>query len=182
MVTTDDGWLPAPVVRAASPNQDERPAGCSPEVVIVHAISLPPRSYGGSAIEQLFGNRLDPGAHPYFGGICDLAVSAHLLIRRSGGVIQFVSLDRRAWHAGVSECLGRPRVNDFSIGIELEGCDEESFTRVQYSALNRMLGEIRHRYPVIDRSRLFGHSDIAPHRKTDPGPNFRWERVRFESV
>ncbi len=177
-----DGRLPAPVAWRPSPNQDRRPAGCAPEVVIIHAISLPPRRYGGDAIERLFCNSLDPGGHPYFGEICRLEVSAHLLIRRDGSVMQFVSLDQRAWHAGVSECLGRPRVNDFSIGIELEGCDEESFTGVQYAELNRVLGQIRHRYPVISRDRLFGHSDIAPGRKTDPGPHFDWKRIRFEPV
>lgn len=161
-----------------SPNCDARPVGAIPEVLIVHAISLPPGEFGGTAIERLFCNSLDAGGHPYFAQIKDLRVSAHLLIRRNGAVVQFVPLHIRAWHAGQSQCEGRTRVNDFSIGIELEGCDDKPFEDAQYDALADLAKHIMHAYPAITAARIYGHSDIAPGRKTDPGPFFDWARLR----
>ena len=159
-----------------SPNCDERPKGMAIDVLVIHAISLPPDDFGGPAIEQFFCNALDPGGHPYFAEVCDLQVSAHLLIRRNGELIQFVPFHRRAWHAGESCCLGRTRVNDFSIGIELEGSDHLPFEPDQYSALTDVVQAIMVPYPSITRDRIFGHSDIAPGRRTDPGPQFDWPR------
>ena len=168
-----DGWLDG-VRRVPSPNCDDRPEGEAVSLIVIHAISLPPSQFGGGDIERLFTNTLDPGAHPYFAGICALRVSAHFLIRRDGEVIQFVSCDRRAWHAGVSRWQGRERCNDFSIGIELEGCDELPFEDVQYARLVGLIGRICAHYPVVA---LAGHADIAPARKTDPGPCFAWRRL-----
>ncbi|MFT3962583.1 1,6-anhydro-N-acetylmuramyl-L-alanine amidase AmpD [Propionivibrio sp.] len=168
-----DGWLDG-VRRVPSPNCDDRPEGEAVSLIVIHAISLPPSQFGGGDIERLFTNTLDPGAHPYFAGICVLRVSAHFLIRRDGEVIQFVSCDRRAWHAGVSRWQGRERCNDFSIGIELEGCDELPFEDVQYARLVGLIGRICAYYPVVA---LAGHADIAPARKTDPGPCFAWRRL-----
>lgn len=160
----------------ASSNQDARPDGMTAEVLVVHAISLPPGEFGGPGIERLFGNQLNPADHPYYREIGDLEVSAHLLVRRDGEVIQFVPLIRRAWHAGRSFCEGRPRVNDFSIGIELEGTDDLPFEDIQYRRLAELTGAIARAFPAITRRRLYGHADIAPGRKTDPGPCFDWER------
>jgi AmpD protein len=159
-----------------SPNCDDRPKGMAIGVLVIHAISLPPDDFGGPAIEQFFCNALDPSGHPYFAEVCDLQVSAHLLIRRNGEPIQFVPFHRRAWHAGESCCLGRTRVNDFSIGIELEGSDHLPFEANQYSALTDVVQAIMVAYPSITCDRIFGHSDIAPGRKTDPGPQFDWPR------
>jgi AmpD protein len=158
----------------ASPNFDDRPPGSKVELVVIHNISLPPGEFGGPYIEDLFMNRLHPGAHPYFAGISMLRVSAHYLIRRDGEVRQFVDTEKRAWHAGVSSWKGRERVNDFSIGIELEGADDTPFEDAQYEALNRLLTELNRRYGKLP---LTGHADIAPGRKTDPGPMFDWSRV-----
>lgn len=166
----DDGWLRG-ACHIPSPNCDERPDGERPTLVVVHAISLPPGVFGGKEIADLFTNRLDPDAHPYFSGICTLRVSAHFLIRRDGEVIQFVSCDRRAWHAGVSSWRGRERCNDFSIGIELEGCDEQPFSPCQYRALRDLIDILCRRYPL---SGIAGHSEVSPGRKTDPGPHFDW--------
>ncbi len=166
------------VKQVPSPNCDSRPSGVRPEALIIHSISLPPGQYGGSEIEEFFCNKLDCSAHSYFHALKDLKVSAHLLIRRNGEVVQFVSLNERAWHAGESFCLGRENVNDFSIGIELEGCDEDSFEEDQYAALDELIRLLIAKYPQFNRSRIFGHSEIAPKRKTDPGPNFEWSRVR----
>jgi len=160
----------------ASPNFDARPAGVTPEVLVVHSISLPPGQYGGPEIEQFFCNDLDRNAHPYFAEVCNMQVSAHLLIRRSGEVVQFVPLHERAWHAGVSSCEGRTRVNDFSIGIELEGTDDSPFDDAQYEALAAVTRSVLVAYPAITASRIYGHSEIAPGRKTDPGPLFDWTR------
>jgi AmpD protein len=143
----------------------------------VHGISLPPGQYGGPEIEALFTNTLDAAAHPYFSEIAHLEVSAHFLIRRAGEVVQFVSTDERAWHAGASSWKGREQCNDFSIGIELEGCDEEAYTDQQYGALNQLLGVLTKQYPDIRHDAIVGHSDIAPGRKTDPGPAFDWSRL-----
>ena len=157
-----------------SPNSDERPAGEAVSLLVVHAISLPPNEFGGPGIEALFTNTLDPNAHPYYREIEGQRVSAHFLIRRDGGLVQFVSCDLRAWHAGVSSWRGRERCNDFSIGVELEGCDEQKFESVQYETLNRLVAALKRRYPL---EAIVGHSDIAPGRKTDPGPNFDWSRI-----
>ena len=153
-------------------NCDERPGGELPSLVVVHAISLPPGVFGGEHIERLFTNRLDPGEHPYFEEIRDLRVSAHVVIYRDGSVTQFVPFDRRAWHAGQSRFGERTRCNDFAIGIELEGTDTEPYTAVQYETLGRVLAAIKRAYPSVHAVR--GHSDIAPGRKTDPGPAFDW--------
>lgn len=170
----DGDWLPA-ARQLPSPNCDERPAAAVVRLVVIHAISLPPNEFGGSGILHLFGNCLDPAAHPYFEQIKGLRVSAHFLIRRDGELIQFVPCSRRAWHAGVSTWRGRENCNDFSIGIELEGSDLLPFEDAQYLVLNRLLDELRRRYPI---EAVAGHSDIAPQRKTDPGPCFDWTRLR----
>lgn len=167
------GWVGG-ARRIDSPNADERPAGMRPELVVVHNISLPPGQYGGDGVVELFCNRLDPAAHPYYRDIHTLKVSAHFFIRRDGELIQFVACGRRAWHAGVSRWQERERCNDFSIGIELEGCDSEPFTEAQYAALTPLLALLRQRYPI---RAVVGHADIAPGRKTDPGPCFDWSRV-----
>lgn len=159
-----------------SPNCDQRPSGEIIRLVVIHAISLPPGRFGGDAIERLFTNRLDPTAHAYYAGIHGLRVSAHFLIRRDGALEQYVACDQRAWHAGLSSWKGRERCNDFSIGIELEGCDELPFEEAQYLALEHLLQVLRRSYPL---AAVVGHADIAPGRKTDPGPNFDWQRVRL---
>jgi N-acetyl-anhydromuramoyl-L-alanine amidase len=157
-----------------SPNQDERPPGTEITLVVLHSISLPPGEYGGDAIERLFTNCLDPEAHPYFREVCELKVSAHFLVRRDGSLIQFVPPERRAWHAGVSSWRGRSRCNDFSIGIELEGSEDEPFEAGQYTALLQLIKQLRKTYPIRD---IAAHSDVAPGRKTDPGPYFDWTRL-----
>ncbi len=161
-----------------SPNQDARPAGCAPELLVIHSISLPPGEFGGSWIERLFCNTLDSSAHPYFAEIADLKVSAHLLIRRDGELVQFVPFNRRAWHAGVSRYEDRERCNDFSIGIEMEGTDEGDFTNIQYAVLVEVVAALDQAYPGISPERIAGHSDIAPGRKRDPGPGFDWLDLR----
>lgn len=164
-------WLP-------SPNHDERPDPADISLLVIHAISLPPDTFGGPWIDDLFLNRLDPQAHPYFAGIYQRRVSAHLCIFRGGAITQYVGFERRAWHAGESLYEGRTRCNDFSIGIELEGCDTQVFTAAQYDALVAATRAILQRYPRITPARIAGHSDIAPGRKTDPGPCFDWARYR----
>jgi AmpD protein len=168
-----DGWVGG-VRRVPSPNCDERPEGQSISLVVIHAISLPPSQFGSGDIERLFTNTLDRHAHPYFARIAALRVSAHFLIRRDGEAVQFVSCDQRAGHAGVSRWQGRPACNDFSIGVELEGCDELPFEDAQYDRLISLTGILRACYPV---AALAGHADIAPGRKTDPGPYFAWPRL-----
>lgn len=170
------GWLQG-IRHLASPNFNQRPSGCTPRLVVLHNISLPPAQFGGGYIEAFFQNQLDATAHPYFQTIKDLKVSAHLLILRSGEVIQFVSLDQRAWHAGRSSYLGQQECNDYSIGIELEGTDDQAFTDAQYDSLRHVLLSIQQHYPQT-RYHLAGHSDIAPGRKTDPGVYLDWQRVR----
>ncbi len=155
----------------ASPNCDDRPGGIKISLLVVHAISLPPGQFGSDAIEAFFTNSLDPDAHPYFREIADMKVSAHFLIRRTGEALQFVSCTRRAWHAGTSVWNGRERCNDFSIGIELEGCDQQNFELAQYETLNRLVAALHQRYPI---EAIAAHSDIAPGRKSDPGPCFDW--------
>ncbi len=173
------GWLDA-ACRVPSPNCDERPAGCVPDLIVVHGISLPPGEFGGPWIDALFTNRLDPAAHPYFAAIHQLQVSSHLLIRRDGQVVQYVPFERRAWHAGASCYAGRERCNDFSVGIELEGTDETPYTPEQYRRLAQVVAALEAAYPSLSRTRLAGHSDIAPGRKTDPGPAFDWSCLEAE--
>lgn len=158
-----------------SPNFDERPEGSGISLLVIHNISLPPNEYGGDGIIELFTNRLDPAAHPYYETIQGLEVSSHFLIRRDGELIQFVPCTRRAWHAGASNWCGRERCNDFSIGIELEGSDFDPFTDAQYDTLTRLTRALKAAYPITD---IVGHSDIAPERKTDPGPCFDWARYQ----
>ncbi len=172
-----EGWL-ARARCVHSPNCDARPEPDDISLLVVHGISLPPGRFGGDAIERLFTNRLDPQAHPYFAQIAALRVSAHLLIDRRGRVTQYVPFAKRAWHAGVSRFGERERCNDFSIGIELEGTDTRAYTQRQYQALARCVLAITARYPAITPARIVGHSDIAPGRKTDPGPAFDWSRLR----
>lgn len=160
----------------ASPNCDERPAGSPVDTLIIHSISLPPGIFNGPGVEQLFCNCLDPDEHPYYREIKDLKVSAHFLIRRNGELVQFVPLHQRAWHAGQSYCEGRTRINDFSIGVELEGTDNLPFEDAQYASLAKLTDAIRSQYPAITKERIYGHGDIAPGRKTDPGPMFDWKR------
>lgn len=168
----DAGWLVG-VRREPSPNFDARPDGEAPWLLVVHAISLPPCEFGSDDVLDLFGNRLDPKRHPYFAGIHNLRVSAHFFIRRDGEVIQLVSCDDRAWHAGASSWRGRDRCNDFSIGVELEGCDALPFDDLQYHSLAVLGDALARHYPLRE---VVGHSDIAPGRKTDPGPCFDWSR------
>ena len=169
----DDGWLEG-ARRSASPNRDARPAGEAVSLLLLHAISLPCGEYGGSAIEELFNNRLDCLAHPGFDPLRGLRVSAHFLIRRDGEIVQFVEVGARAWHAGASRWRGRERCNDFSIGVELEGTDDSAFADAQYAALARLIPALRVRLPLTD---FAAHSDAAPSRKTDPGVHFDWTRL-----
>jgi N-acetyl-anhydromuramoyl-L-alanine amidase len=168
-----DGLL-AGVPYIASPNCDERAPGVEISLLVLHSISLPPGEYGGDAIERLFTNRLDPDAHPYFKEVYSLKVSAHFLVRRSGEVLQFVPVGRRAWHAGASSWRGRPGCNDFSIGVELEGTDDTPFADIQYEKLAVLIESLRASFPLRD---LAAHSDVAPGRKTDPGVHFDWARL-----
>ena len=170
----DAGGYANLATQVPSPNCDERPAGCAVALIVVHGISLPPGEFGGDGITRLFTNRLDASDHPYFATIADLRVSAHFLIRRDGALLQFVACDRRAWHAGKSSWHGRERCNDYSIGIELEGTDTLPYARAQYATLARLVRALRRRYPI---GNVVGHSDVAPGRKTDPGPAFEWERL-----
>ena len=160
---------------APSPNCDERPENMPVELLVIHSISLPPGEFGGPFVTDFFLNRLHPGVHPYFAGIGGMRVSAHFLVRRDGEVIQYVPCELRAWHAGASSWKGRERCNDFSIGIELEGTDEVPFTDAQYDSLAALTRALRERYGSLEAA---GHADIAPGRKTDPGPHFDWPRYR----
>ena len=160
-----------------SPNHDERPQGIVAELIVVHGISLPPDEFGGPWIDALFTNSLPPDQHPYFATIADRRVSSHLLIRRDGEVVQYVPFHRRAWHAGVSSFLGREKCNDFSIGIELEGADTIAYEPEQYLALTGAIIELCRAYRSLSLDRIAGHSDIAPGRKSDPGPAFDWIRL-----
>ena len=162
-----------------SPNCDDRPSGCVPDLLVIHNISLPPNEYGGDGVIELFTNQLNPAAHPYYLTIQDLKVSTHFWIRRDGEIIQFVPCAKRAWHAGVSIWRGKECCNDFSIGIELEGSDFEAFADQQYTTLIELTLALRVAYPIVD---IAGHSDIAPGRKTDPGPYFDWSRYRNSAL
>lgn len=174
-LTIRGGWL-EPVRKIPSPNQDLRPAG-ETSLLVIHCISLPPGEFGGGFIDQLFTNQLDPKAHPYFARLAGLKVSAHLLIDRQGQLTQYVPFHQRAWHAGASCFQGRERCNDFSIGIELEGTETLPFTDAQYAMLAEVIRTLLDTYPGLSPDRIVGHSDIAPGRKTDPGPSFDWRRL-----
>jgi AmpD protein len=172
-----DGWVPA-ARKLPSPNFEARPESARPTLVVVHNISLPPGEFGGTAITELFQNRLDCDAHPYYDShLRGVKVSAHFVIRRDGGLEQYVSCDARAWHAGASNFFGRERCNDFSIGIELEGSDATAFETAQYETLGGLVKALAAHYPV---EALAGHADIAPDRKTDPGPHFEWRRLQHD--
>lgn len=174
-ITLDAQGYARSIRQVASPNCDDRPGGAIINLVVIHAISLPPGEFTGDGVERLFTNHCDPDAHPVFAELQALRVSAHFFIRRDGEIIQFVSCLQRAWHAGISVWQGRERCNDFSIGIELEGSDYQAFAPAQYTSLIDLLEEIRRRYPI---EHIVGHSDIAPGRKTDPGPFFDWRPIR----
>lgn len=173
----DNGWL-TNARQLASPNCDDRPDAAMIDLVVIHAISLPPGHFGGPYIDQLFTNSLDSLADPYFAEIEGLQVSAHTLIRRDGSITQYVPFHRRAWHAGQSSYGERENCNDFSIGIELEGGDDHPYEPAQYQTLVVLLQLLMHRYPAITPERVCGHCDIAPGRKTDPGPTFDWAYLR----
>lgn len=174
----EDGWSTG-ATQQFSPNFDFRPTGGAIDLLVIHNISLPPRQFGGNFITDLFLNQLDYDAHPYFDQLRPLRVSSHFLIRRDGEVVQYVSTENRAWHAGASEFEGRPRCNDFSIGIELEGSDFDPFTEAQYITLGQLTLALHQRYSL---QHIVGHEDIAPVRKTDPGPYFEWQRYQNEMV
>ena len=171
-----DGWL-AGARKVASPNFNSRPQEEHPELIVLHNISLPPGEFGGNHIEALFTNALDPTLHPYFESIAHLRVSAHFLLDRLGEILQFVATSDRAWHAGESHWCGRDNCNDFSIGIELEGTDDEAYTESQYAQLSKLIEALRQYHPSLDHGDIVGHSDIAPGRKTDPGACFDWQRL-----
>ena len=171
-----DGILQG-ATQIASPNFNARPVDTEIQLIVIHNISLPPSQFGGGYIQQFFQNKLDHSVHPYFQTIADLKVSTHLLILRTGEIIQIVSFDDRAWHAGRSRYLGVPECNDYSIGIELEGTDDLPFTDAQYDAVIQAIFSIQQAYPHT-RQHIAGHSDIAPGRKTDPGEHLDWQRIR----
>jgi AmpD protein len=166
------------VLQIASPNCDPRPGAEEPSLIVVHGISLPPGEFGGPWIDRLFTNNLPADAHPYFAEIHGLRVSSHLVLRRDGEITQYVKFTERAWHAGRSSFLGRENCNDFSIGIELEGTDFLAYEAAQYDALAEVVAALCAAYPTLSTDRIVGHSDIAPGRKTDPGPAFDWKRAR----
>jgi N-acetyl-anhydromuramoyl-L-alanine amidase len=173
-LTLDEQGVIGEIRQVASPNRDARPAGTAVELVVIHNISLPPGQFSGDAIERLFTNTLDCAGHPYYAGLRGLRVSSHFLLRRDGTPIQFVACSQRAWHAGESSWRGRAACNDFSVGIELEGADVVPFTDRQYAALKLLIAALRAHYPIAG---IAGHSEIAPGRKTDPGPCFDWQRI-----
>lgn len=169
------GWVTG-IAHCASPNYNARP--CEVDLLVIHCISLPPGEFGGPYIQDLFLNQLDCQQHPYFAQLQDMQVSAHFVIDRNGEPTQFVSCDQRAWHAGQSAFGGRAGCNDFSIGIELEGTESEAYTPAQYQTLVALTQAIQLHYPAITNERITGHEDIAPGRKTDPGPSFDWQHYR----
>ncbi|WNN45124.1 1,6-anhydro-N-acetylmuramyl-L-alanine amidase AmpD [Winslowiella toletana] len=171
-----DGWIVG-VKQVPSPHFNSRPADEEPSLLVVHNISLPPGEFGGPYIDALFTGQLDASAHPFFAGIAQLRVSAHCLIRRDGEIVQYVPFHLRAWHAGISRWQGRENCNDFSVGVELEGTDILPYTDAQYQALQQITALLMQHYPLTVE-RITGHSDIAPERKTDPGPAFDWELFR----
>ena len=170
-------WLTGATV-VPSPNCSARPANTEVDLLVIHNISLPPGEFGTGCVDELFCNSLDTGAHPFFATLRELQVSAHLLIDREGSVRQYVPFDQQAWHAGQSFFQGRERCNEFSIGIELEGTDDTEFTGHQYTSLVAVSALLLRRYPELTEDRIVGHSDIAPGRKTDPGPHFDWALYR----
>ncbi len=172
-----DGWLSG-AHRCPSPNCNPRPPDAPVSLLVIHNISLPPGEFGTGCVEAFFCNRLDTQAHPYFAGLVGVEVSAHLLIDRQGRPTQFVPLEQRAWHAGVSSFQGVPNCNDYSVGIELEGTDDTPYTEAQYRCLARLARRLMTEYPALTPQRIVGHSDIAPQRKTDPGPSFDWDDFR----
>jgi AmpD protein len=172
-----DGHLTA-AIQCPSPNVNQRPSGQSVSLLVIHNISLPPGEFGTGCVQALFTNTLDPSQHPYFQTIAELKVSAHVFIDRTGEVTQFVAFGERAWHAGVSSFHGLANCNDYSIGIELEGCDDIAYTDAQYDALAKVTRQILAAYPAITPERIVGHNQIAPERKTDPGEAFDWNRFR----
>ena len=167
-------WLEG-ISRFESPNQDDRPENSEITLLVIHSISLPPGEFGGGYIDKLFMNNLDRRDHPYFAKIAESRVSAHIFINRAGKITQYVPFNKRAWHAGASEFCGRQRCNDFSIGVELEGCDDHPYTEEQYIQLAALTAVLVKQWPAITRDNIVGHSHIAPDRKTDPGPNFKWK-------
>ncbi|MGC7560492.1 1,6-anhydro-N-acetylmuramyl-L-alanine amidase AmpD [Pasteurella sp. PK-2025] len=169
------GWL-AQAKKVPSPHYDSRPDPCDISLLIIHYISLPPEQFGGTNIDDFFQGKLDPTKHPYFAEIRDLRVSAHCLINRQGEITQYVSFDDRAWHAGLSSFEGREKCNDFSIGIELEGSNEQPFTEQQYHSLILLTQSLMQKYPKINTTRIVGHCDVSPGRKIDPGQYFDWQR------
>ncbi|QKJ85856.1 N-acetylmuramoyl-L-alanine amidase [Paramixta manurensis] len=171
-----EGWIVG-ARRVISPHFNFRPEGEAPSLLVIHNISLPPGEFGGPWIDALFTGTLDPDHHPFFAEIWQLRVSAHCLIRRDGEIVQYVPFDRRAWHAGISCYQGRDNCNDFSIGIELEGTDTLPYTPEQYAALQSVTRLLMQHYPITP-TQITGHSDIAPERKTDPGPAFDWDTFR----
>jgi N-acetyl-anhydromuramoyl-L-alanine amidase len=173
MMLAADGWIDR-ARRVPSPNRDARPDGAGVSLLLLHAISLPPGEYGGDAIERLFTNTLDPKAHPYFAAIAGRELSSHFLVRRDGALLQFVPVHERAWHAGASVWRGRGRCNDFSVGVELEGSEDEAFAPVQYVTLAALARCLHGALPLRD---IAAHSEVAPGRKTDPGPHFDWARL-----
>jgi N-acetyl-anhydromuramoyl-L-alanine amidase len=173
-----DSGLMLGATQIASPNHDSRPPGIEADLIVVHGISLPPGEFGGPWIDRLFTNALPPEVHPYFTEVASLRVSSHLVIRRDGSLTQYVKFTDRAWHAGKSSYCGREACNDFSIGVELEGSDTVSYEAAQYAALAETVAALCTAYPRLSPERLAGHSDIAPGRKTDPGPAFDWPLAR----
>lgn len=174
-LTVDDNWLNI-AKKSPSPNFNLRPED-EISLLVIHNISLPPKQYGGPFVEDFFCNRLEVKADPYFSEISHLEVSSHLFIRRDGSVIQFVPFNQRAWHAGLSRYSGRDNCNDFSIGIEMEGCDDEAYSDDQYECLQQVTQALMLAYPQISKDRITGHEFISPRRKTDPGPAFKWQRL-----
>jgi len=174
-INTSTGLLDE-CTQCPSPNKDTRPEDTCIDLIVIHSISLPPGQYGGDSIECFFQNQLNKNEHPYFEEICDMQVSSHVLIKRSGELVQFVPFHERAWHAGQSNYHGREHCNDFSIGIELEGTDSDKFEDIQYQQLAQLVSALRTAYPAITDN-ITGHSDIAPGRKKDPGTGFDWEKL-----
>mgnify|MGYP000341643273 CR=1 FL=1 len=175
--TISEGWL-AGARKVASPNYNCRPEEAPIQLIVLHNISLPPGKFGGGHIEALFTNTLNPSLHPYFESIAHLRVSAHFLVTRLGEIVQFVSSGDRAWHAGESHWCGQTNCNDFSIGIEMEGADNIAYTDSQYDVLTTVTQVLLEAYPLMTAERIVGHRDIAPGRKTDPGPAFDWARYK----
>ena len=172
----ENGWLSC-ATQMPSPNTDQRPQVADISLLVIHNISLPPNQFGGGHIGEFFSNRLDPKADEYFAEICHLKVSSHLLIDRHGKITQFAGFNQRAWHAGVSQFEERFNCNDFSIGIELEGTDDQAYTDIQYLQLQKLIGVLKRHHPSLGEGDIVGHSDIAPGRKTDPGASFDWQRL-----